>query len=391
MSGSQRAIESGPAFGWLPLLLLVVAVAAGAFAAAKFLGADEVPDHGLKAVTARGDLASSEKTIIEIFDRGRRSVVSVATARVVRVSPRFGESRTVDTPDGAGTGIVWDRDGHIVTNYHVIEATGSSRRGIPAPVQDKITVHLPGFREPVTARVTGVAPEYDLAVLKVDINAAKLFPIAIGESSSLKVGQTAVAIGNPFGLPHTLTTGVISGLGRQIKSQTDRVIEEVIQTDADINKGNSGGPLLDSAGRLIGVNTAIASTNSRSPGIGFAIPVDTVNWVVAQLIGHGELKRVQLGINAIATSMLRPMPKMAGIYVAGVIEGSPADRAGLQGTVMDRQRRVTRDGDIITHVNGTRVLSNSQLFSALEMASQDGRLDLKVWRRGKSLERSVEL
>ena len=192
-----------------------------------------------------------------------------------------------EIPQGTGSGFVWDQDGHIVTNFHVVQEG------------DRANVTLnDGSTYPAT--IVGTTPDKDIAVLKIDAPPQKLLPLPIGQSSNLKVGQKVLAIGNPFGLDQTLTTGVISGLGREIKSVSGRPIHDVIQTDASINPGNSGGPLLDSSGRLIGINTAIYSPSGANAGIGFAVPVDTVNQIVPQLMKFGKITRPGLGISILA-------------------------------------------------------------------------------------------
>ncbi|HTS03462.1 MAG TPA: trypsin-like peptidase domain-containing protein, partial [Thermoanaerobaculia bacterium] len=208
-----------------------------------------------RPVTARGDLASDEKATIELFQRCSPSVVYITT--LARRPVNFFEMTEV--AQGTGSGFVWDRQGHIVTNFHVIENS------------DSLVVTL-ADQSNWKATLVGAEPDKDLAVLRIGAPEAKLPPILVGTSHDLKVGQKVFAIGNPFGLDETLTTGIVSALGRTIESVTGRKIQDVVQTDAAINPGNSGGPLLDSAGRLIGVNTQIASPSGASAGIGFAVP-----------------------------------------------------------------------------------------------------------------------
>ena len=225
-----------------------------------------------RVVTPRGDLANFEKTTIELFQNASPSVVYLTTRS--RVANPF-SMRAVEVEAGSGSGFMWDEQGHIVTNFHVLQEASSAR----VVMWDQSSYE---------ATLVGGSPDHDLAVLRIAAPPEKLRPVPIGESASLLVGQAVYAIGNPFGLNQTLTTGVLSAKSRIIQSPTGRSIEDVIQIDAAINPGNSGGPLLDSAGRLIGVNTAIYSPSGASAGVGFTIPVDTVNRVVPQIIANGH-------------------------------------------------------------------------------------------------------
>src|SRR5215475_9918442 len=244
------------------------------------------PEHYVsfepRPVAQRPDdkLGADEQSTIDVFSKFARSVVHITSLETRR------NRMTLDVaeiPQGTGSGFVWDQDGHIVTNFHVVQ------------MGDRATVTL-NDNSTYPATIVGTAPDKDIAVLHIDVPPQKLLPLPIGQSSTLKVGQKVLAIGNPFGLDQTLTTGVVSGLGREIKSVTQRSIFDVIQTDASINPGNSGGPLLDSSGRLIGINTAIYSPSGANAGIGFAVPVDTVNSIVPQLLKYGKVKRPGLGI-----------------------------------------------------------------------------------------------
>jgi S1-C subfamily serine protease len=235
-------------------------------------------------------------------------------------------------------------------------------------------------------RVVGVYPDKDLAVLKIDAPESRLHPIPVGTSNDLRVGQKVFAIGNPFGLDQTLTTGVISAVGREIESVTRRPIKGVIQTDAAINPGNSGGPLLDSAGRLIGVNTAISSPSGASAGIGFAIPVDEVNRVVPQLIRDGKITRPGLGIQVASDQQARGL-KVRGVLVMSVLPGSPAEKAGLRPTRRDGDGRLQL-GDAIVELGGKPVKSVNDLFSALEQHQVGQTIKLTIMREGQ--ERQLE-
>ena len=254
-------------------------------------------------------------------------------------------------PQGSGSGFVWDTRGHIVTNSHVIRGANA----VQVTLADQTTWD---------AVFVGEAPEKDLAVLRIDAPAARLVALPLGISKNLLVGQKVLAIGNPFGLDQTLTTGVISALGREIESLARIPIRDVIQTDAAINPGNSGGPLLDSSGRLIGVNTAIYSPSGAYAGIGFAIPVDTVRWVVPELISKGRIERPTLGVELASEQIARRLG-LAGALVMGVVPGSGADRAGMRGTMRDRRGSVLL-GDVIVAIDGRAVRSPDDLVLILE-------------------------
>ena len=292
-------------------------------------------------------LGADEKATIEVFREFSRSVVHITSLE--KHTNRFNMNVT-DIPQGTGSGFVWDQDGHIVTNFHVVQMGNSA----------SVTLN-DGTSYP--AKIVGTAPDKDLAILRIDAPRAKLLPLPIGKSSELLVGQKVLAIGNPFGLDQTLTTGVISGLGREIKSVTQRSIFDVIQTDASINPGNSGGPLLDSAGRLIGVNTAIYSPSGANAGIGFAVPVDTINAIVPQLITHGKLTRPGLGIN-ILSDQIAAQQGIKGVVILGVTPGGAADQAGVVGTQQTQAGWVL--GDVIVKLDNIDVAKSSDLFRALD-------------------------
>jgi S1-C subfamily serine protease len=328
-----------------------------------------------RAVTPRGDLAADEKGTIDLFERSRDAVVFITTTQ--RVMEYW--SRNVFTiPRGAGSGFIWDDKGHIVTNFHVIVGAAEAR------------VRLSDGKEH-TAALVGASPMHDLAVLRID-TAVKRAPLPLGTSADLKVGQKVFAIGNPFGLDWTLTTGIVSALDRSLKGEDDGVIEHLIQTDAAINPGNSGGPLLDSAGRLIGVNTAIYSPSGASAGVGFAVPVDTVNRVVPQLIAKGRYARPALGIevdqrvNETAAQHLG----LKGVLVLSVRAGSGAQAAGLIGARFDRDGAFV-PGDVITKVEGKAVDSVPGLLSRLDDFRPGDKVRLTLLREGKEEERTVML
>jgi 2-alkenal reductase len=308
-----------------------------------------------RPVVARGDLAEWEKTTTELFDRVAPSVVQVVSQRSANIQTEGGVA--------TGTGFVWDQVGHIVTNNHVVE--GASL----------VAVRLASGNT-MEAEIVGRAPTYDLAVLHVKTSAPLPAPLAVGTSADLKVGQSALAIGNPFGLDQSLTTGVISALKRRLPTSGGREIADVIQTDAAINPGNSGGPLLDSAGRLIGVTTAIYSPSGAYAGIGFAIPVDVVNRVVPELIRTGRVPVAGIGI-VVADETQAARLGVNGVIVAQTIAGMPAERAGVQGV----NRNTGMIGDVITEANGKTVRHLADLTDQLEQIGVGKTIKLTV-RRG---------
>lgn len=339
-----------------------------------------IPANGQRGVAPREvqrrpPLQNDEQATIDLFERSRGSVVFITTqARVVDAWTR----NMFDVPRGTGSGFAWDERGHIVTNFHVVSGASGAR------------VRLSDGRD-VGASLVGVSPAHDLAVIKVDV-ARPPAPLPVGSSDDLRVGQKTFAIGNPFGLDWTLTTGIISALDRSLPARDGGLIEHLIQTDAAINPGNSGGPLLDSAGRLIGVNTAIFSPSGASAGVGFAVPVDTVNRVVPQLIGRGKYTRPALGIqvdedlNRVITERL----DVDGVAVLQVTPGTPAAAAGLQGIRTDANGAVT-PGDVIVAVDGRDVESVARLLSRLDDYAVGDTVRLTVVRNGQRREVSVRL
>ena len=313
-----------------------------------------------RPVTPRGDLAEFERSAVRIFETVAPSVVQVVAA------PRGGRQAASEESSSSGTGFVWDAAGHVVTNDHVVANGGS------------LVVRL-ASGEVLPATVVGQAPNYDLAVLRLQHRGGLPAPIAVGRSADLKVGQAAFAIGNPFGLDQSLTMGVISALKRRLPTSGGREVADVIQTDAAINPGNSGGPLLDSAGRLIGVNTAIFSPSGANAGIGFAIPVDVVNRVVPELIRDGRVPTPGIGILA-ADETLATRLGVTGVIVADVVPGSPADQAGLRG--VDPRAGVI--GDIIVGVGDRPVRKLSDLTDLLEQAGVGKTVALNVLRDNRS-------
>ena len=331
---------------------------------------------GATPVVARGDLAEDEQATIELFRRASPSVVFITTIALRR---DFLSMNVFEIPQGAGSGFVWDDRGHVVTNFHVIQGIERSGRA-EVMLSDSSSWE---------AELVGGAADKDLAVLRIDAPVRTLQPLLVGTSADLRVGQKVFAIGNPFGLDHTLTTGVVSALGREIESVGGLPIRDVIQTDAAINPGNSGGPLLDSAGRLIGVNTAIFSPSGAYAGIGFAIPVDTVRWVVEDLVRHGELVRPQLGVNVAPDAWLRELG-IEGALVVTVVEGSGADRAGLRPTLRGARGQVEL-GDVIVAIDGEPVRSSADLVLLLEKRRSGEQVRLTVEREGEREELTATL
>ncbi|MBB5691560.1 PDZ domain-containing protein [Roseomonas alkaliterrae] len=329
-----------------------------------------------RAVTPRGDLAEDERSTVALFEAARPAVVFIATTeRVINPWTR----NPLQVPRGTGTGFVWDRLGHIVTNHHVIAGASSA------------TVRLADGRA-YNAALVGASPAHDLAVLRIGIGAFRPEPLPIGTSHDLRVGQKVFAIGNPFGLDWTLTTGIVSALNRELPGEAGAVMEGLIQTDAAINPGNSGGPLLDSAGRVIGVNTAIFSPSGAYAGIGFAVPVDTVNRVVPRLIAAGRYLRPTLGvrveqqINAALAARLG----IEGVFVLDVEPGSAAEKAGI------RPGRLTREGgfapgDVILALGGRPLRGVPDLLAALDRLEPGAEVTLTLLREGRRIELPVVL
>lgn len=319
-------------------------------------------------------LPVEEKTI-EIYRRAVPSTVNVSNIRLAR-NMFYGE---VEIPQGAGSGFVYDSSGHIITNYHVVQG-GSS-----------FVVTFYNDPKQYKAKIVGVAPEKDIAVLKLENGPSKLSPIVFGSSKELVVGQYSFAIGSPFGLDYTLTTGVISALGRKIDGIGGVKINDMIQTDAAINMGNSGGPLLDSSGRLIGMNTVIFSTSGSSAGLGFAVPADTIKVIVPQLIQHGKLIRPGLGIGIVPDSMKRRIiGEDKGIIVSYVDEKGSAAKAGLKGMTQDQFGR-TYLGDIILSIDGQDVNNLDDIYQVLDRHKIGDEVTVRYRRDGKTLSAKIKL
>lgn len=309
-------------------------------------------------------LTMEERNNVELFRQNTPSVVYVTNLAPQRDAFTL---NILEVPQGTGSGIIWDGDGHIVTNFHVIRGANVLR----VTFQDQSVYD---------AAVIGYDEDKDVAVLKVNAPLEKLKPVHIGTSQGLLVGQKVYAIGNPFGLDHTLTTGVISGLGREINSgNTGRPIEDVIQTDAAINPGNSGGPLLNSRGNVVGINTAIFSPSGASNGVGFAIPVDTVSGVVDQIIKFGKVTRPILGISFAPESAAEALG-VKGVLVLDAPKNGPAGSAGMRSTTRDEYGRLVL-GDIITALDGTTIQTSSDLYKVLDRSSVGQSVDVEVLRQ----------
>jgi S1-C subfamily serine protease len=361
---------------WLLWAVVAAALAVVAYWVVPLGLRDAAAQATPREVTPREAFGPGEQALIDLFERTRVSVVYITTeARVVDLWTR----NVLNIPRGTGSGFAWDDRGHIVTNRHVVSGASGAR------------VRLSDGRD-VAATLVGVSVAHDLAVLRIDVADAPR-PLPIGSSNDLRVGQTALAIGNPFGLDWTLTTGIVSALDRSLPTEDGRaLIEHVIQTDAAINPGNSGGPLLDSAGRLIGVNTMIFSPSGASAGVGFAVPVDTVNRVVPQLIGTGKYVRPTLGIevderlNQLITERLR----VKGVAVLRVSPGSPAETAGIRGARIEDNGTIV-PGDIILELEGTPIDSVARLLSRLDERRVGENIRLMLLRDGQKQDVRVTL
>jgi S1-C subfamily serine protease len=354
------ALRSTPSFKPLLWLFIILAISWLLFARPFRFPVNE--DATPRAITAREEINA-----IELFQAISPSVVYITSIELRR---NFFSLNAYEIPKGTGSGFVWDQEGRIVTNFHVIE--DASR--VHVTLADNTTWK---------AVLVGAAPDKDLAVLQISAPASKLKPIPLGESQNLLVGQKVFAIGNPFGLDHTLTSGIVSALGREITAVTGETITDMIQTDAAINPGNSGGPLLDSAGRLIGVNTAIYSPAGVSAGIGFAVPVDKINMVIPDLIKYGKLLKPGLGVT-IANDQLTQRLGIEGVLLIKIQAGSAAEQAGLQGTRQVGGQLVL--GDIIIGINGTPVTSSPDLAAILQQYKIGDTITLKIIRHNEEFQ-----
>jgi len=318
-------------------------------------------------ISQRQDLTPEEKGTIAIFRHNNPSVVYISTIkRVLNVWTRD----ISEVPNGTGTGFLWDKQGHIITNYHVVLNNKTAR------------IRL-NNKKTYTAKVIGISKRHDIAVLKIQGEKNLPRKIQPGKSNSLIVGQKVYAIGNPFGLEHTLTTGIISALGRTIKNKT-LDLDDLIQTDAAINPGNSGGPLLDSAGRLIGMNVAIYSPSGASAGIGFAIPVDKINRVVPNIIKNGRYVRPHVGFNAndTANKVLLKELGIKGVLILEIEPNSPADKAGLIDSKLINGDLVL--GDVITSIDNKPIENVNDFLDIIEQHKINDTIMLGIIRAGKT-------
>ena len=339
-----------------------------------------VQDNAIK-LYAKGDRTKKERRFriedeqntVDIFDNAGPGTVFVTQNQIVR--DRY-TMRATEVPSGSGSGFIWDTDGHIITNYHVID--GSSH----------LTVTLYN-QKTYPAKLVGGEPKKDIAVLKIDAPADELTPIPRPDDTyELAVGQKAIAIGNPFGLDHTITTGIISAMGRDQLGYGGVTIRDMIQTDASINPGNSGGPLLDSSGQLIGMNTMIFSKSGASAGIGFAVPFSTIKRVVPQIIRTGKAQQIGLGISILPDAIAR-RNGIQGVIVRQVANNSPAARAGLRG--VEQNYRGTYIGDVIVGIDDKIVTNYDTLYNALDTHQPGDTIQVKIRREGKIISLPVEL
>jgi len=329
-----------------------------------------------RIVQARGNLAEDEKSTIALFENSRDSVVFITTRQ--RVMDAW--TRNIfSVPSGTGSGFIWDDHGHIITNLHVIKGASEA------------TVRLADGRD-YKASLVGASPAHDIAVLRIGIGFQRPAPVPLGSSHDLKVGQKVFAIGNPFGLDWTLTTGIVSALDRSLPSGDGRTIDNLIQTDAAINPGNSGGPLLDSAGRLIGINTAIYSPSGASAGIGFSVPVDTVNRVVPQIISRGKYIRPAMGITVDSklNNRLAERLKITGVVILSISPGSAAEAAGLQGATITPEGNIIAN-DIIVAVENKPIDSVEKLLARIDGFKVGDTVKITVLRKDEEVEVPVTL
>ncbi len=372
LPAARRPAPTVPA--WLVAVLLIAITALMLRNAGMLPGFSPRAATEPRSVTPRGNLAADEQSTIEIFRKASPSVVHITT--LTRRRDRLSLNVT-EIPEGTGTGFLYDDAGHVVTNFHVIRSAQAAKVSL-------------ADNSSWNAKLVGYEPNKDLAVLKIDAPAERLRKIDIGSSSDLQVGQKVFAIGSPFGLDQTLTTGVISGLGREIESVGGLPIEGVIQTDAAINPGNSGGPLLDSAGRLIGVNTMIVSPSGVYSGVGFAVPVDIVNLVVPELIQHGRIERAVLGVSLFEDSITRQLGIRQGALVRDVFPNGGAAKVGVLPTYEDEDGNIHL-GDVIVEVGGRSIRTTLDLLKALDGRKPDESMRVVLERNGKLVVVDVQL
>jgi S1-C subfamily serine protease len=345
----------------------LVLLALGCVVLANFAAGSRV-EAGPRPVTPRGPLTPEEKGNIAVFESAKGSVVYISTTERVM---DYWTLNVQTVPYGTGSGFIWDTAGHIITNLHVVAGAAEA------------TVRLSDGKD-YPAQLVGLSKAHDIAVLQIQIPTKSAVPIPIGTSHDLQVGQKVYAIGNPFGLDWTLTTGIVSALDRSLTGENGVLIQHLVQTDAAINPGNSGGPLLDSAGRLIGMNTAIYSPSGASAGVGFAVPVDMVNRVVPELISKGFYASPSLGVQTDET-LSRAVARQLGVTGAAILHvrpGGPAERAGLRGARVGRRNSIV-PGDVIVAIDGKDVDSVARLLALLDDHKAGEVVQLTVWREGQ--------
>lgn len=324
---------------------------------------------------SKAELLELEKRIIKIYQENVPSVVSVANLKIAK---NFWYGEEVEVPQGAGTGFVWDSNGHIVTNFHVVNGGNS------------FVVTFQGDPTQYKASLVGASPKNDIAVLKLTKMKSNIKKLQLGSSQDLRVGQLALAIGNPFGFDHSISRGIVSALGRKMDGVGGVKIHDMVQTDAAINQGNSGGPLLDSSGRVIGVNTLIVSGSGSSAGLGFAVPIDTVKRVVPELIKFGKVIRPGLGISVLDDFVRDRYVGKKGVALSYVDPEGSAGRAGLKGMMRDRFGRVFL-GDIILAIDSYEVNSRDDIYHALGKYKIGDTVTLHYIREQKKLTTKVKL
>jgi len=321
-------------------------------------------------------MLESEKNTIHVFQNTVQSVVNVSNLKKARRG--WFDMQAIEVPAGAGSGFVWDEEGHIVTNFHVVQGG------------DKFLINFKGDKKQYEAKLVGAEPKKDTAVLKLIEKPKNLKPISVGKSKDLIVGQKAMAIGNPFGLDHTITSGIISALERKIPGIGQVTIHGMIQTDTSINPGNSGGPLLDSSGRLIGMNTVIYSASGSSAGVGFAVPVDTISRIVPQIIKHGKVTQPGLGIGILPEQFNYRFGIEKGIIISVVDPQGGAAAAGLEGVSEDRYGRYYI-GDVILKVDGKEVNNFDDIYHSLDSKKRGDTVEVEYLREGKKRRKKVTL
>jgi S1-C subfamily serine protease len=383
---------------WIPVLVAILWLSPTILAQNLYRGAQpplspeehaaiEIGRKGAKPrpVAPRKPLEGLEHSRVAVFKAAKPSVVYIASATRLFVMKNLGTGDIFAIPPGTGTGFVWDEMGHVVTNHHVIEIDDEAGR--PIGEAEDLQIKLSNGKI-YRARVIGKSLGYDIAVLRVFAPLKDLKPLLLGRSKDLRVGQSVLAIGNPFGLDHTMTQGIISGLGREVLTDPSlqRGIRDAIQTDAAINPGNSGGPLLDSAGRLIGMNTSLKSKTGVNAGVSFAIPVDTLNRVVPLLIAKGQLERPKLGFTTVSSQIAALLGVRKGIVVGAILPGSPAAKAGLQGWTLKEGAQVPEVGDIIVGFQGKPISHEVQLADMLELMPPETVLVFEVLRGGETIQ-----